>query len=158
MAVTMAAVTAVMNNSSLYPDWRARLARWATLRVGAPFEWGRSDCALICFEAVDCIRRGSNLAAQYRGAWDSMHGAIRFQREHGTDLRAALTAAGLSAHAGPAATGDIILHSPEGYAFVAGNVAVLNYIVSAHPEYGVALGRLADAVAYPGAQIMRVAV
>lgn len=74
-------------------DWDARLARWATGQVGTPFAWGGTDCAILAFEALDAMA-GGNLAAQYRGEWNTELGARRFQIKHRTDLLKVILRAG----------------------------------------------------------------
>jgi len=149
--------------------WQARLLAWAAQRLGEPFIWGESDCAMICLEGLDVLRGGSWIvdrgsthnpqptthASQFRGRWASERAAARFQKKRGLDLKRYLESAGCFNWTGDALTGDFVLH-PAG-PFWAGHVCFDHLVVSSRPDRGVCYGRLEDALAMPGAVVMRAA-
>lgn len=65
-----------------YPDWPARLAPLIAERLNAPFRWGTNDCALFACDAVLAMT-GTDLAADFRGRYDSSIGAARALRALG---------------------------------------------------------------------------
>lgn len=139
------------------PDgWRERLFAWAVSQIGAPFEWGRNDCALICLEAVDRIRGRSGAAAQYRGRWTGCRAALRFQEKEGMELAAALEREGAFRWRGMPETGDLVLHPHPGLDFTCGHVVLGFTVLSSNEENGVYVGQLAAALTQPGAFVMRV--
>lgn len=77
------------------PDWEVRLARWATLRNGEPFVWGRTDCAMLCFEALEAIT-GADVCSRYLGQWHSRSSALRYQQRQGTTVTRELLGLGCS--------------------------------------------------------------
>lgn len=108
--------------------------RFATARLGRPFAWGVTDCALLALEAVDA-QAGTELAARYRGQWTSEAEALAwYQQELPSEV---LAAAGL-AEVPPrtAVIGDVILNAgdrfPQCMAVCLGKRAL-----TAEPERGV---------------------
>lgn len=65
--------------------WDVRLARWATRANGLPFEWGRTDCAMLCFQALEQLT-GRDVCSAYAGQWHSRSSALRYQARHGTNV------------------------------------------------------------------------
>lgn len=115
--------------------WQSALILWARRRVGTPFEWGRVDCAMLALEAFD-IMTGQAVAESYRGRYSTRAQAIRFQRRI-VDLRSKLESLGC-ARAREPQIGDVVIVEKDG--FVCGHVCVGEYVVSAWPDRGVALG------------------
>ena len=117
------------------PGWQERLADWAEARIGAPFEWGETDCALLAFEAFDEITGGS-LAHAYRARYGDARAALRFQRRFHLDLRCVLVASGCrQMEIQFAKSGDIVCVEKNG--FQCGHAIVGGRAVSAWPEKGV---------------------
>ena len=56
-----------------------------------PFEWGEWDCFLRTAEAVK-VKSGVDIAADVRGRYSDMHGALRVLREMGCETPADLVA------------------------------------------------------------------
>ena len=138
------------------PDWRVRLLLWSRQRLGCAFEWGRSDCAIVCAEAYDAIT-GGRLAAQYAGRYRTARGAARFQRRHGVTLREGLEKAGVFRWQGVPVMGDLILHPHPDGPWVVGHVVLGPFCLTAAEAPGVYLGRTEDAIAQPGAGVWRIA-
>lgn len=136
------------------PDWRERLAQWSAERVGAPFQWGDTDCALIVAEAVDTIT-GGRFALVYRNRYKSRGQAVGFQRRNQIDLARGLERAGVFRWQGDPQPGDIITypHPP----FVLGHVCLGPLVMSAREDIGVCYGRTSDAMKQPGATVWRIA-
>ncbi|SNT76707.1 DUF6950 family protein [Paracoccus seriniphilus] len=64
-------------------DWRARLSAELDAQRRVPFTWGSHDCAVgFACRVVEAIT-GEDLAAPYRGQYDSPLGALRILRESG---------------------------------------------------------------------------
>ena len=75
-----------------FEDWPARLVPLISDRLTAPFCWGTHDCALFACDAVLAMT-GTDLAADFRGRYDSAIGAARRLRELGfRDLQDVATA------------------------------------------------------------------
>ena len=55
-------------------DWEQRLVAWLRTAIDTPFEWGRFDCALAAGDAVEA-QTGTNLTADWRGTYNTGHGA-----------------------------------------------------------------------------------
>ena len=126
------------------------LRAWALARVGTPFAWGATDCALLACEAVDVQTPALRLAERYRGRYASLLGALRFQIRAGVDLASVLAAAGLQEiPPGRAAAGDILI-VPDG-AFACGHVVFGVRSLSVWPEGRVGWCWTADLVEQPGA-------
>lgn len=129
-------------------DRDAALRAWALARVGTPFAWGVTDCALLACEAVD-VQTSGRLAERYRGRYGSLLGALRFQLRGGLDLATVLTASGLQAiPAGRAEPGDILI-VPDG-AFACGHVCFGVRSLGVWPEGRVGWCWTADLVGLPG--------
>ena len=56
-------------------DWPERLAAFLEERRAERFEWGRNDCVLFAADAVQAMT-GVDLAAPWRGQWDSRASAV----------------------------------------------------------------------------------
>ena len=135
-------------------DWKARLAAWMAARRGTPFRWGWCDCALVCVEALDAMR-GSDLAVTYYGRYRTAGEALRFQRRTAS-LVDVLQAAGCAVAADRPEDGDIVTVPRRG--FLCGHIVFSGcYVLSADLKHGVTVGRLADALAMPGARVWRAA-
>jgi len=116
-------------------DWTARLAVWGQLAARRPFVWGETDCAILCFEAVE-IQGVSGLAAQHRGRYRSMFDAMRYQIAADIDLARALERAGLTqVEAFSARYGDILIGANG--PFECGHVCFGDISLSADPDEGV---------------------
>ena len=93
-----------------------RLVRWADGRVGAPFVWGETDCAMLAFEAVDALSGGVELVTRYRGCWSSEREARRFQVREKTDtVRMLLEAGCVPVPKGFHQRGDVLLTPKNGF-------------------------------------------
>ena len=142
-------------------NWDVALIAWAEHLRGSPFEWGVTDCAILCLEAFDIMsgRWGQpdgcgGLAEQYRGRYADERAARRFQVLHDVDLRKKLVAAGCT----PVAPnfqqcGDFLLESAGG--FVCGHVCLGLHALSATPESGVQMLPVRELIARPWCEILR---
>lgn len=135
-------------------DWDGRLLAWAARRLGAAFAWGETDCAMLCFEAVDTMRVGSFLADRYRGRWNDALSARRFSRDRATDLGRELVAAG----AYPVAPnfqqrGDLLLVPAQHW--MCGHVCLGERSLSSSPAQNVNYVSTAAVLAMPGVRILR---
>jgi hypothetical protein len=136
--------------------WQERLAAWAQRRLGDPFQWGESDCAIVCCEAFDCLT-GSRMAAEYRARYHNARQALRFQAKRGINLQTELERRGAFRWQGMALFGDLILHPHPEEPWMVGHVVIgPELVLSANEAAGVCCGRIADAVAQPGAGVWRV--
>lgn len=117
------------------PDWEGRLVAWAEGLLGRAFAWGRTDCVLLAWEALDAMC-DTALAARWRDAWRTRHQAREAARRH--TLEAELLAVGAhpvaATHAQP---GDILTLAggrlPRAY------VCLGRKVLSAAPRAGVLL-------------------
>lgn len=75
--------------------WDVKLAEWAQGRLGQPFVWGQTDCAILSLEAVDVLA-GTTLADEHRGRYATERQALRYIRVHSFHLGRWLLAAGLA--------------------------------------------------------------
>lgn len=90
------------------PPWAPALRAWAMVRLGKPFAWGETDCAILACEAVD-VQTSGRLAERYRGRYGTLLGALRLQIKEGINLASVLADAGLrEIPAGEAMIGDLI--------------------------------------------------
>jgi hypothetical protein len=63
-------------------DWRPRLVAWLTEVTDRPFAYGSHDCALFAAGAVEAMT-GDDLAAEYRGAYQSLKGGLKLLGKDG---------------------------------------------------------------------------
>lgn len=138
------------------PGWQERLSIWAARRLGTPFEWGDTDCALIVAEAFDVIT-GAHHAAQHRGRYRNRRQAARYQRRTELDLARGLARAGAFQWPGIALPGDLVLHPHPDGPWQVGHVVLGARCLTANEKNGVFLGYTADALAQPGATVWRIA-
>ena len=134
-------------------NWDVKLIAWAENLRGSPFEWGVTDCAILCCEAYD-IMTGGQLAKQYRGRYANETEAWKFQTQHGIHLKKGLLAAGCT----PVTSnfqqcGDFLLESAGG--FMCGHVCLGVQALSARPGEGVNLLPVRELIARPGCEILR---
>lgn len=73
------------------PDWWERLDAWTIRSHSMPFQWGVHDCGLNAASAVEA-QIGIDLAADYRGRYDSMETGLALLAEHGFASHAELAA------------------------------------------------------------------
>ena len=59
-----------------YADWQARLHVYLASVARAPLAYGQHDCALFAADAI-CAMTGLDLAARYRGRYDSLAGGLQ---------------------------------------------------------------------------------
>jgi hypothetical protein len=137
---------------------RLRLHAWAWSRLGAPFQWGTSDCWCLCAEALDRLH-GTTIAQQWRNRWTRAREAVRACRELPiTDL---LHALGLSVIPHPSSlipplAGDLLIAMPPARRFFFAHVALGNgWALSSSVRDGVGLVLIDEALAAPGIAIWR---
>lgn len=94
------------------PDWERRLFDFVFARHCDPFEWGRNDCALFAADAVQAIT-GTDLAADFRGTYDTALGAARALQSAGGFEALAGAHFGKPIHVRHAKPGDIALIEQE---------------------------------------------
>ena len=63
-------------------DWQTRLTGYLARCAGAPFEWGRQDCALFLAGAVEAMT-GADFARPYRGNYQSAGEGRALLRQNG---------------------------------------------------------------------------
>jgi hypothetical protein len=66
-------------------DWPERLAAFIEGRRLVPFAWGSNDCCCFAADAVQALT-GVDLAAAFRGTYDTEFGAARALLDHGSVL------------------------------------------------------------------------
>ena len=59
-----------------YIDWPDRLSSFLKKRHNTPFTWGKSDCCLFAFDAVQVVN-GSDPAHFFRGKYSTMKEAFK---------------------------------------------------------------------------------
>lgn len=64
------------------PDWEQRLAEYAASIRDLPFAWGSHDCILFAASAIEAMT-GTDIAAAYRGRYDSKISAAAILKEVG---------------------------------------------------------------------------
>ena len=134
-------------------NWDTALIAWAEGAVGAPFVWGETDCAMLCFCAYD-ILTGAALAAQYEGMWSSEATAKRFILAHKLDLQGALERAGCRpVQRNFQQRGDLIL--VRGAGWMSGHVCLGENSLSSRTESGVGWVRTAELLAAKSCLILR---
>lgn len=71
-----------MSNLTRKEDWPELMNAFIDSRRGKPFVWGENDC---CLFACDCVlaMTGTDLAAAYRGQYQTALGAMRAIKPHG---------------------------------------------------------------------------
>lgn len=96
-------------------DWRARLYGYLAEVKAAPIEWGAHDCAVgLAARAVEAMT-GVDLAARWRGRYDSAAGALRVLKEEGfADLETLCRSLLPPVHPSMAQLGDIALVPVDG--------------------------------------------
>ena len=134
-------------------NWDVGLIAWAERLRGLPFEWGATDCAILCCEAFD-LMTCAQLAERYRGQYANLHGARRYQMQHGITLKTVLEAAGCTpVRPHFQQRGDFLLETAGGFA--CGHVCLGELALSATPEAGVAFAPVRELLARPGCEILR---
>lgn len=128
------------------PDWEQRLHDYVAALEGAPFQWGKLDCALFAAGAV-LAQTGVDLAAAFRGRYRTAGGSVRALRRFGAGTLEATIAAALPAiEPAFARRGDIVM--ADGIAGVAvGPRALFVGDVDGAPGW-VTLGRSAWSTAW----------
>ena len=132
--------------------WNERLTAFALAALGRRFCWGETDCALLGFEAFDAMT-GGHLAVAYRGRYDSLHKALRFQRRWWIDAAHVLRESGC-VEVKDIERGDIVVVPRDGFACC--HVAFGARVLAAWCGTPVGWGSTAEALAAPGASILRV--
>lgn len=56
-------------------NWDVELVLWARRIIGAPFEWGRTDCGTLCRTAVDVLYGRGTAALALGRPWQTLRGA-----------------------------------------------------------------------------------
>ena len=133
--------------------WDTALFQWASARIGQPFKWGETDCAMLALEAHDVVT-GDALAPLYRGRWTSEREARRFMRQHDIDLLRRLRAAGsVDVVINFQQRGDLILAPQDGW--MCGHVCLGARALSSCPDLGVNLIPTAAVLALPDVHVLR---
>lgn len=105
--MTTATTTAPATPFTRLPDWQLRLEAFIAQRLGAPFAWGRNDCALFAADAVLALT-GRDPAANLRGHRTARQ-AYRVLQRHGGLAGLASARLGPSMAASLAGVGDVVL-------------------------------------------------
>ena len=77
-----------------FPDWRPRLFGFIAATVRRPLVPGQHDCALFAAGAVEAMT-GTDVAADWRGRYDSFNAGLKALRKAGFKDHVALVAAHL---------------------------------------------------------------
>lgn len=94
-------------------DWRARLNAYIVSHRATPFGYGTHDCALFAAGAVEAMT-GEDMAAAFRGAYDSAEGGLVAMQAAGFESPIALAASRFERiPASLAAVGDIAVVDTE---------------------------------------------
>lgn len=104
-------------------NWDTLLAEFIESRRQTPFQWGIHDCTLFAVDAALAMT-GFDLAAEYRGTYDSEIGAVRIIAKAGGTLRALVNHHGQEIPARMAQRGDWVLIEQDGYEALAVCVGV----------------------------------
>lgn len=130
-------------------DWRTRLHWWAEGIEGAPFAWGKTDCATLAREALH-IMFGVDVARdrfdQPLPRWEDERAAAAVRKRHG-DVRAVLLRLGaLEGQLGFVRAGDIgwLPNGLEAEGLGAALVYVDPFFLGSHGEAGVYRVRIED--------------
>lgn len=73
---------ACSTTSERLPDWERRLSQYLRDEGRSTFEWGQNDCALFAAGAA-AAQTGIDLAAAFRGAYDTREGSALALRDLG---------------------------------------------------------------------------
>jgi len=65
------------------PGWELRLAEAVQAARARPFRWGRHDCAIWAFDLRRDLTGGYDVAALWRGRYQTARGAVRVMRRLG---------------------------------------------------------------------------
>lgn len=127
---------------------------WSRTVVGQPFEWGRTDCAMLTLVALDLLT-GRDYASAYRGLWGSQAEALA----HFALETPSAVLQGFGAEEVPAAyavLGDVLTVPadpwPETLHFVLGR-----HCLSSSQNRGVGLAPTRAVAGLAGARVWRVA-
>lgn len=131
------------------PDWDVRLVDWAATRLGAPFEFGVTNCVQLALEAFDAMT-GAEVAAKYRGRYKSEREGRRLMlRERVDPLTGLLNLGCVPVPRGFAQRGDIVC-MVVGYQHYQ-HVVFGGETLASRPDTGVAWFELAAVLAAPAA-------
>ncbi len=122
--------------------WEQRLQDWAAARAGLPFEWGKTDCAVLCAEAFD-LMAGTDYASSLRGSYATASEAARYQRRI-ANLWDGLRGAGCVVLPSPLAAtlGDFLVGRRKG--FWCGHVCLGATCLSSDAKTGVGVADTLD--------------
>lgn len=95
-----------------FPDWPKRLDQAIEAGRSKPFVWGSHDCVLFAADVVLALT-GEDLAAQWRGQYDSAETALRAIHKGGGLITMAADALGEPVPVLSARRGDVVLYRDE---------------------------------------------
>jgi len=123
-------------------DWPERLAAAVEAARGAPFEWGRHDCATWVCDTVADLTRVASAAEAWRGRYSTAKGSLKVLRRLGWSDLGEMGDALFGARVTPLAAqrGDVAMAGDALGLVVGQSVAVLG-------EDGLVMVPLQDAVA-----------
>jgi|OM-RGC.v1.025673243 hypothetical protein len=91
------------------PDWRGRLAEAVRAASARPFAYGAHDCAIWACDVVSAVT-GTDLRAEFPGAYDTLRSGLRVLRAAGyVDHFALLAARFEAAPMGRMRMGDLVV-------------------------------------------------
>jgi len=131
--------------------WPWKLAAWSVKRIGKPFSWGETDCAILCLEAFD-VMTGAHQAELYRARYRSLREAVKFQRDE-VSLPDWLRSMGCFT-VDRSELGDFIVVERDG--FQCGHVCFGSKSLSTWIDAGVNACQTEDVLTFPSARILRV--
>ena len=96
-----------------YADWQTRLHEYLAGVARAPLAYGQHDCALFAADAI-CAMTGVDLAATYRGRYDSLAGGLQLLARDGFADHVALARSHLAVGAvATAMPGDVAVFETD---------------------------------------------
>lgn len=106
--------------------------------IGTPFDYGQTDCPMVCLLMADAMT-GSNEAEVHRGQWHDRKSGLAYVARTGNSLEAVLRRlGGVDVCIGFQQPGDFILTiNPEGW--VRGHVCLGERCISSDRDSGVTL-------------------
>lgn len=118
--------------------WETAMMAAAQALLGTPFEYGQTDCPMVCLLMADAMTGGA-LADAHRGQWQDRKSGLVYVKRTGNSLEAVLRSLGVAeVLPGFQQPGDFILTiNPEGW--VRGHVCLGRNVISSDTGRGVAL-------------------
>jgi hypothetical protein len=120
------------------PHWQTALHARAQQLLGVPFEYGQTDCPMVCLMMADAMS-GRHEAELHRGKWSDRKTGLIYVKKTGNSLEAVLRRlGGQDVEKGFQQAGDFILTiTADGW--VRGHVCLGMTCISADRDNGISL-------------------